>query len=236
MTINALKNEIIKKLKAKSDPKRKESAKLYYPTKMKVLGVKVPDLKKVLKDEKPEINELSEKEKIKLVKELIKTDIFECQQFGFEIINTDKKLLPYLTEKDAKDMKRNMDNWVSVDYYSGIIFGPLWREGVISDDKIVKLAKSKDFWERRIAVVSTVALNQKARGGTGDTKRTIKICKLVIKDENDMVQKALSWALRELAKFEKKPVVDFMKKYDDVLLNRVKREVGNKLKTGKKNK
>jgi len=236
MNTAILKNEIIEKLKSKVDSKRIEFAKKSYPTKMKVLGVKVPDLKQVLNSFKPKIKHLSEIEKIKLIKELINTNTFECQQFGFEIINYDKKLIFYLTEKDALEMKKNLDNWISVDYFAGILYGPLWREGKISDRKVECLAKSKDFWERRIAVVSTVALNQKTRGGKGDAKRTLKICALVTKDDNDMVVKALSWALRELAKVEKQPVIDFMKKYDNILSQKVKREVSNKLNLGTKNK
>jgi len=236
MNTAILKKEIIEKLKSKIDSKRIEFAKSSYPTKMKVLGVKVPDLKQVLNSFKPKIKHLSEIEKIKLIKELANTNTFECQQFGFEIINYDKKLISYLTEKDALEMKKNLDNWISVDYFAGILYGPLWREGKISDRKVECLAKSKDFWERRIAVVSTVALNQKTRGGKGDAKRTLKICALVTKDDNDMVVKALSWALRELAKVEKQPVIDFMKKYDNILSQKVKREVSNKLNLGTKNK
>jgi len=236
MNTAILKNEIIEKLKSKVDSKRIEFAKKSYPTKMKVLGVKVPDLKQVLNSFKPKIKHLSEIEKIKLIKELINTNTFECQQFGFEIINYDKKLIFYLTEKDALEMKKNLDNWISVDYFSGILYGPLWREGKIPDRTIECLAKSKNFWERRIAIVSTVALNQKARGGKGDAKRTLNICSLVAKDDNDMVIKALSWALRELAKVEKQPVIDFMRKYEDVLSPRIKREVSNKLNLGTKNK
>ncbi len=236
MNITTLKREIIKRLKAASDINKAKGAKKYYPTNMKVLGVRIPDLKQVLNSYKPIIKQLSATEKIKLIKELINTDIFECQQFGFEIINYDKKLISHLTEKDAFEMQKNLDNWLSVDYFAGVLLGPLWREGQISDKKIEQFAKSKDFWERRIAVVSTVALNQKARGGKGDVKRTIKICSLVVKDDNDMVIKALSWALRELVKVEKLPVVEFMNKYNDVLSAKVKREVGNKLDFGTKNK
>jgi len=236
MNITTLKEEIVLQLKANINTKKAEGAKKSYSTKMKVLGVKVPDLKKVLKKFKPEIKQLSEVDKIKLIKELNDTNIFECQQFGFEIINYDKDLLSNLTEKDAFEMQKNLDNWLSVDYFAGVLIGPLWRERKISDKKIIQFARSKDFWERRIAVVSTVALNQKARGGKGDAKKTLKICALVVEDDNDMVIKALSWALRKLAKVDKQPVIEFVKKYNDVLSPKVKREVENKLKFGTKNK
>jgi len=225
---------IIDKLKSYADTKKADGAKIYYPTKMIVLGVKVPDLKNILKEFKPELKQISEKEKIKLIKDLVNTNILECQQFGFEIINGDKKLLHFLTENDAFAMKTNMDNWLSVDYFAGVIIGPLWREKIIPYKTIEQLAKSSDFWERRIAVVATVALNQKARGGKGDAEQTLKVCSLVKNDSNDMVIKALSWALRELAKIEKQAVIDFMENNNDCLSPRIKKEVGNKLIFGTK--
>jgi len=50
-----------------------------------------------------------------------------------------------------------------------------------------------------------------------------------------MVIKALSWALRELAKRDNKAVKTFLNKNEQSLASRVVREVNNKLKTGLKN-
>jgi 3-methyladenine DNA glycosylase AlkD len=79
-----------------------------------------------------------------------------------------------------------------------------------------------------------VALNQKARGGEGDPERTLKICSLVAADQEDMVAKSLSWALRELAKREAEPVVEFVNENESILPKRVVREVRRKIETGRK--
>jgi 3-methyladenine DNA glycosylase AlkD len=50
----------------------------------------------------------------------------------------------------------------------------------------------------------------------------------------DMVVKALSWSLRELAKHDPAPVTSFLAVEQARLAARVKREVGNKLTTGVK--
>ena len=84
-------------------------------------------------------------------------------------------------------------------------------------------------------MVSTVPLNLRSRGGSGDVKRTLLICEKIVHDRDDMIIKALSWALRELSKSDKKAVESFMKKYHDVLAGRVRREVYTKLETGRKN-
>ena len=41
-------------------------------------------------------------------------------------------------------------------------------------------------------------LNLRAAGGTGDAERTLAVCAQLAADRDDMVVKALSWALREL--------------------------------------
>lgn len=58
---------------------------------------------------------------------------------------------------------------------------------------------------------------------------------MLIADRDEMVVKALSWALRELAKREPKPVRAFLTTHKDALAARLTREVNNKLTTGLKN-
>jgi 3-methyladenine DNA glycosylase AlkD len=68
----------------------------------------------------------------------------------------------------------------------------------------------------------------------GDVPRTLAICQMLVADHEDMVVKALSWALRELVYFNPQAVEDFIQKHEQVLAGRVKREVGSKLSTGLK--
>ena len=107
--------------------------------------------------------------------------------------------------------------------------------GRITDAEVLEWARSGDRWWRRAALVSTVALNNTARGGSGDAVRTLTICDALKSDRDDMVVKALSWALRELAKREPDPVRAYLERHGHEIAARVRREVGNKLRTGHKN-
>ena len=137
--------------------------------------------------------------------------------------------------KSLADLGAGNDSWEEVDTFACYVAGPAWREGQVSDALIRRWASSRDRWWRRTAVVSTVALNNKARGGDGDTARTLMICKMLVADRDDMVVKALSWALRELSKRDPKSVRTFLREHHHVLAARVVREVNSKLKTGLKN-
>ncbi len=233
--MSKLVKDIISSLKSLQDPDRIAFAKKSYPTNMMVLGVTVPSEKVVLKELKTFTKQFSPRDKIELAKELANTNIFECQHIAFEYLGKDKRALNELNEKDINDFEQNLDNWVSVDCFSAYLVGYAWREGIISTDKVKSYLQSDDFWVRRIAVVATVSLNQKARGGTGDANRTLEICELVVNDHEDMINKALSWALRELSKIERKPVEMFIKKHEANLHPRVLREVRHKLTVGTKN-
>ena len=72
-------------------------------------------------------------------------------------------------------------------------------------------------------------------GGQGDVPRTLKICRELVADKNDMVIKALSWALRECIPYDPEAVKRFIRDHERVLASRIKREVMNKLITGVKN-
>jgi 3-methyladenine DNA glycosylase AlkD len=79
-----------------------------------------------------------------------------------------------------------------------------------------------------------VPLNLRSRGGTGDAGRTLDICRRLAGDHDDMVVKALSWALRELVVWDPEAVRRFLGTHRDVLAPRVRREVRSKLETGRK--
>ena len=154
---------------------------------------------------------------------------------AFEYLQTEKNLYKSLTESFIESIEKNLDNWLSVDYFGAIVLGCAWRENLISTKKVKSYLGSDNFWIRRIAIVATVSLNQKARGGLGDSNRTLEICRLVVDDHEEMIIKALSWALRELAKVDKEPVIEFVNNYENHLHKKVLREVKNKLEIGTKN-
>jgi 3-methyladenine DNA glycosylase AlkD len=57
----------------------------------------------------------------------------------------------------------------------------------------------------------------------------------LVADHEDMVAKAMSWALRELVVHDAEAVEEFLTEHEADLPARVKREVRNKLTTGLKN-
>ena len=154
---------------------------------------------------------------------------------AYELIRNHKLTFESLDDALLEELGQGMHSWDTVDDFSRTLSGPAWLHGMASDGLIHGWATSDDLWWRRAALVSTVALNMRSYGGTGDTPRTLAICDMLAADREDMVQKALSWALRELVWHDAVAVQAFLDTHDDHLAARVKREVRNKLTTGLKN-
>lgn len=154
---------------------------------------------------------------------------------AYELVQHHRPASSCLNARTLEQLGCHLDHWAAVDTFASYLSGPAWRERQVSDKLIQRWARSRDRWWRRAALVSTVPLNNKARGGSGDTARTVRICEVLIADRDEMVVKAMSLALLELAKRDPQSVRDFLKANQSKLASRVIREVNNKLQTGLKN-
>jgi 3-methyladenine DNA glycosylase AlkD len=153
---------------------------------------------------------------------------------AYELLASHPGGLDQLGVEEVERLGEAMADWGSVDAFGCVVSGPAWRLGRLPDAAVQCWAASPDRWWRRAALVSTVPLNLRSRGGTGDTGRTLDICRRLAADGDDMVVKALSWALRELVVWDPQAVRRFLDTHHDVLAARVRREVGSKLETGRK--
>ncbi len=71
-----------------------------------------------------------------------------------------------------------------------------------------KLSWSKNLWERRIAIVSTWAFIK-----NNEFSDTLKISKILLQDEHDLIHKAAGWMLRGVGKRDQKIEEEFLKKH-----------------------
>jgi 3-methyladenine DNA glycosylase AlkD len=172
---------------------------------------------------------------LKLALNLRKFSGFEFHFIAYELVQHHHETASSLDAAALEKLGNGMNGWAAVDCFACYLAGPAWRKRQISDSVVRRWSRSSDCWWRRAALVATVPLNNKTRGGAGDSTRTLDICHLLVNDREPMVIKALSWALRELAKRDAPSVREFLRKERDKLAAQVVREVENKLATGLKN-
>lgn len=102
---------------------------------------------------------------------------------------------------------RFVNNWDLVDLSADKIVG-----AYLSDMKdrgvLYKLAKSKNLWERRIAIVATFNFIK-----NDEFKDTLKTAKILLEDNHDLIHKAVGWMLREVGKRSSETEDQFLKKH-----------------------
>jgi 3-methyladenine DNA glycosylase AlkD len=153
---------------------------------------------------------------------------------AYELIRHHPGAFAAITEREVADYAARLASWYATDAFGTILAGPLWARGRVSDSLIDGWSASPDRWLRRAALVATVGLNAPASGGPGDTPRTLAICRRLAADRDDMVEKAMSWALRALLDRDRTAVEAFIADLGEALPARARREVRNKLSTGLK--
>jgi 3-methyladenine DNA glycosylase AlkD len=87
-----------------------------------------------------------------------------------------------------------VNNWDIVDV-SAPWMGVYLTEVEDSMPLLIKLSKSKSLWQRRVSIILTFALIR-----DGDLEPTIIISKALLKDDQDLIHKAVGWMLREVGK------------------------------------
>ena len=146
------------------------------------------------------------------IEKLMDSPIHEARAGAMSIMDKaarDKKTTaPRRKELYDLYMKRHdrVNNWDLVD------LGCLYMTGSYlydtSRDILYKLARSKNMWERRTAIVSTAYFIRQ-----GDISDAFKIAEILVNDKEDLVHKATGWMLRFAGSKDRQKLLVFLDKY-----------------------
>lgn len=116
--------------------------------------------------------------------------------------SVDKRRIYNFYIKNAK----GINNWDLVDLTAPKIAG----DYLLKRDKSIlyKLVKSKNLWERRIAILATFEFIKNNRFND-----SLKMAEILLKDEHDLIHKAVGWMLREIGKRDQAVEEKFLKKH-----------------------
>jgi len=103
---------------------------------------------------------------------------------------------------------KNINNWDLVDLSAPKISGAYILDNPKEKKILYKLAKSKNLWEKRIAVLSTYTLIK-----NNEFNDTLNISEILLKDKHDLIHKAVGWMLREIGKKDQKTEEKFLKQH-----------------------
>lgn len=121
---------------------------------------------------------------------------------------------------------RYVNNWDLVDTTAPRILGNYLLK---KDKSILYDLANGGLWERRVAIVSTHEFIR-----NGQYKDTLKICKILLDDSHDLIQKACGWMLREVGKKDQKTLEGFLDKNSFSMPRTMLRYAIERLPDGKK--
>lgn len=192
--INSLKSEI----KQLANPERAKILRRFFKTGKGeygegdiFLGITVPESRKIAKKYLSlRLEEISELFKSKIHEERLIALLILVEKFKKAKKNKleQRKIFEFYLQQS-----QFVNNWDLVDLSADKIVG----EFLFNDDKqlLHYYANSKNIWQRRIAIVSTFAFIKRRKFG-----ETLAIAEILLKDEHDLIQKAVGWMLREVGK------------------------------------
>ena len=162
------------------------------------LGVTVPNQRKIAKKYKTL--------PLRDIQELLNSEIHEYRLTALFILfhqfPKDKETIYHFYLKNTK----RVNNWDLVDSSAHKIVGAYLFD---KDRSILyQLAKSKNLWEKRIAIISTAYFISK-----NQFIDTLKISQILLKDQHDLIHKAVGWMLREVGKRNQEVEEGFLNKH-----------------------
>ncbi len=146
------------------------------------------------------------------IEKLLESPIHEVRAGAVSIMDWQarNKKTPEARRKELFDlyMRRHdrINNWDLVDRSAPYVVG-----GYLFDkprDILYKLARSKNIWERRTAIVSTYYFVRK-----GEVADTFKIAEMLLNDDQDLIHKATGGWLREAGKKDRQRLLSFLDKH-----------------------
>lgn len=146
-------------------------------------GVTVPEQRQIVKRFKDlPLAEIDQLLKSKWHEDRLTGVLILVQRFQQSIASEQKKLTRFYLQRSSA-----INNWDIVDSSAAVMVGhqPL--------SVLKRLAKSTLLWNRRIAIIATYhSIKQK------NPKPTFIIAKMLLKDQEDLMHKAVGWMLREV--------------------------------------
>ena len=204
--------EVRKELKKYVDLEYRGAERRFFKEKIKNLGVRMPDRRKVAKKYFKKIKELEKKEVFEICERLL-------QGYGEEATVAFSWIYGIREKYEKKDfkiferwVKKYVDNWGKCDDFCTHAVGYLVYSQPGLTEKLVAWTKSSNRWVRRAAAVSLIhPWGRKKK----HLKVIFKIAEELLTDEDDMVQKGYGWMLKETSNHNQQEVFRFVMKHKD---------------------
>jgi len=101
-----------------------------------------------------------------------------------------------------------VNNWDLVDLSAPNILGDYLFNHPSQSEVVNQLVTSKNLWFRRVAIISTLAFIRH-----NNFRITIRLAKILLRDNHDLIHKAVGWMLREVGNRDQKIERQFLDRF-----------------------
>ncbi|MCX6746613.1 MAG: DNA alkylation repair protein [Candidatus Pacearchaeota archaeon] len=204
--INIIRGEFIQL----ADKKRAENSKRYLKSPYEFYGLKIPEIRKIVKNYK----NMDFYSALNLFDELWNSGNHEEMCFALFLLEFYVKKYPYEIWKFLSVRVDKAKTWDHVDELSAHILGPILEMDIRLMPGIKKLSESKNPWFRRISLISTYQLIRKNK-----IELTLRLAEKLVYDNDIYVQKGAGWMLREAGKKNRITIREFILRHIDMKPN-----------------
>ena len=195
------------------------------PTRGEVIGVRVPEIRKLATRFRRAKPELTLETGARLLDRAAEDRSREEILFAVFVLATYRRELSRALWERVDRWIEALDNWETCDQLATNVAGEIVSRDLSLVEDLVAWTSSPNRWRRRFAVATTTVLNQRGRRHPAETFR---VCRPLVEDADPLVQKAVAWAIREASKHDEEAAFDFLTRHPSAR-TRIVREASAKL-------
>jgi 3-methyladenine DNA glycosylase AlkD len=193
----ALAGEIEAALRQATTAGRAEQEQAYLKSELDFIGVRIPDLRRVVKAELKRAGDLGGDELVRLARELWRSPIYERRAAAVMVLSHRPRLLAEHHIEVVEEFVRDSETWALVDGLAIDVAGQLLERFPSLESTMQRWSTDADFWIRRSALLAYL---RPLRRGEGHFDRFAEKADRMLEEREFFIRKAIGWVLRETAK------------------------------------
>lgn len=194
-----------RQLQKLSDKQFAKDIKRYIKSPYEFYGIRVPEIRDMAKrlHDEHSLNDF-----YKIFNKLWKSGYHEEMSLALYTLQLYEKKFDFETWEFLEPKLRDIKSWDQIDCVSSSLTGKILLKYPRLERELLKLSRDKNFWMRRIAIVSTLPLIKK-----GEIGLTMRLAEKYVYDREPYIQKATGWMLREAGKQKPEIIKKFILKH-----------------------
>ncbi len=189
------------------ESERAEHSKGYLKIDLRFLGLRVPVLRKAVKAQLRETDDLDHDAVIAIVEALWDSDLFERRAAAVEVLSARPQLVETSDLPLLERMLRESNTWALVDALAIDTVGMLLERDPGVQVELDRWASDEDFWIRRSALLAHL---RPLRRGEGDFETFSRQADEMLEEREFFIRKAIGWVLRDTSRQRPQLVIDWI--------------------------